>query len=288
MTKKLDAGNSKKPSSASITRRKRTTWTTVDNSIINDTTLNLKALGLLTYMLSKPDAWVFSQAQIGAAWGEGKESMQSAMRRLTECGYVQRETVRDEKGHLRTITVVSEEPIPLSERVASRCRVSRLPVQPALVNPADGKPGTLVKTDLKKRLIEEVVSKKPTQPEALSPAKLATKPPVCPVNEIVAVYHDTLPELPSVRVMDDDRIKGIKSRWVWVMTTNKPDGTPRATTKAQGIDWFTAYFNRARDNDFLMGRGARAEQHKNWKCDIDFLMTMRGIKQVIEKTESAS
>lgn len=155
MTKKLDAGNSKKPSSASITRRKRTTWTTVDNNIINDTTLNLKALGLLTYMLSKPDAWVFSQAQIGATWGEGKESMQSAMRRLTECGYVQRETVRDEKGRIRTITVVSEDPIPLSERVINRCRVSRLPVEPAPVNPADGKPGTLAKTDLKKRLIEK-------------------------------------------------------------------------------------------------------------------------------------
>lgn len=113
-----------------------------------------------------------------------------------------------------------------------------------------------------------------------SPAKL----PTCPVDLIVKAYHEILPELPGVRMMDDGRKKAIKDRWKWVLTTSKPDGTPRAENGEQATEWFKAYFERARDNDFLMGKTARSADHQNWKPDIDYLMTTKGLKQVIEKT----
>jgi hypothetical protein len=117
-----------------------------------------------------------------------------------------------------------------------------------------------------------------------SPAKL----PTCPVDLIVRAYHEVLPELPTVRLMDDGRKKAIRDRCKWVYTTRKPDGTLRAETPEQAIAWFKNYFERARDNDFLMGRTPKVNGHQGWKCDIDYLMTTKGLKQVIEKTEVAA
>lgn len=131
---------------SNIIRRQRTTWTTVDNNIINDTRLTLKALGLLVYMLSKPNDWVFHQEQLGQTWGEGREAMRAMMNKLRECGYVRREYAHDAQGRIRTITVVSE----LPESPTDGLPVSRLNRQS--VEPTDGKPAPIVKTDLNKRL----------------------------------------------------------------------------------------------------------------------------------------
>jgi hypothetical protein len=48
------------------------------------------------------------------------------------------------------------------------------------------------------------------------------------------------------------------------------------------------YFATVRNNDFLLGRTPRSEAHASWKADLDFLLTTKGMKQVIEKTEAAA
>jgi hypothetical protein len=45
-----------------------------------------------------------------------------------------------------------------------------------------------------------------------------------------------------------------------------------------------SYFERAQKNDFLMGRTPRSAEHTNWRCDLDFLLSDKGLVQVIEKT----
>ena len=116
-----------------------------------------------------------------------------------------------------------------------------------------------------------------------SPAKL----PTCPVEDIVGAYNEILPEMASVKVIDDERKKIIKKRWEWVLTSKKPDGTRRAETADQALAWFNQYFNVARENDFLMGRTPKTGDHQNWKCDIEYLMASKGLKQVMEKTEAS-
>lgn len=113
----------------------------------------------------------------------------------------------------------------------------------------------------------------------------ADKLPAAPVEKIIDLYQSTLPELPGVRLHTKDRVRSIRKVWEWVLTSLKPDHTRRATNEAEALDWFRLYFERVRDNDFLMGRTARDEKHRNWKCDIDFLLTDNGMKHVIEKTD---
>lgn len=108
--------------------------------------------------------------------------------------------------------------------------------------------------------------------------------PTCPIEQIVAVYHEVLPELPCVRVMDKSREKAIRERWKWVLTSHKPGGSRRAETAEQGVEWFRTYFERTRDNDFLMGRTPRVGDHANWRPDIEFLLKSQGLKHVLEKT----
>ncbi len=122
---------------SNIIRRQRSTWTTVDNRIINDRRLSMKALGLLVYMLSKPDNWEFSQESLGEWFDEGREAMRTVMKSLSGAGYIRREIVRCAGGQLRTLTIVTEEPdtgFPA-------------PVEPAPADPPAGQPVALVKTD---------------------------------------------------------------------------------------------------------------------------------------------
>ena len=80
--------------------------------------------------------------------------------------------------------------------------------------------------------------------------------------------------------------RSIRKVWEWVLTSTKPDHARRAETAEQALAWFRSYFERATENDFLMGRTQRGAEHSNWKCDLDFLLTDRGMKHVIEKTQT--
>lgn len=88
--------------------------------------------------------------------------------------------------------------------------------------------------------------------------------------------------------MPASRQKAMRKTWSWVLTSRKSDGVRRAETADEALAWLRAYFERAGENDFLMGRGPRAPGHEGWRCDLDFLLTDRGMKQVIEKTAEAA
>lgn len=122
------------------------------------------------------------------------------------------------------------------------------------------------------------------KPTASSAAKL----PTCPIQSLIDLYHEILPDLPAVRLQTKDRTKALQKTWVWCLTSKRSDGSPRAESAEQAVQWFRDYFTRAGQNDFLMGRTPRSGEHANWRCDLDFLLTDRGMKHVIEKTlESA-
>jgi uncharacterized protein YdaU (DUF1376 family) len=109
----------------------------------------------------------------------------------------------------------------------------------------------------------------------------------CPYAEIVKAYHDELPALPSVRVMDAKRQRAMRQRWAWVLSSTKGDGSRRATNAAEALAWFRDYFARVRANAWLMGESP-SKGHENWTADLDYLMTDRGLKAVIERTKVAA
>jgi uncharacterized protein YdaU (DUF1376 family) len=114
----------------------------------------------------------------------------------------------------------------------------------------------------------------------------AARLPTCPTADLIDLYHEVLPEMPKVKLHTKDRVRALKRVWDWTLNSKRPDGSKRSESREESLEWFRSYFDRARENDFLMGRGHRSGDHANWKCDLDFLLTDKGMKHVIEKTQA--
>lgn len=124
------------------------------------------------------------------------------------------------------------------------------------------------------------------KPSASSAEPTPTIP--CPYELIVERYHERLPMLPRIRLMPDSRQKAMRKVWGWVLSSTKRDGSRRASNADEALHWLDEYFALAAGNDFLTGRTQRGGEHQHWKADFDFLLTERGMKHVIERTQEAA
>lgn len=130
---------------------------------------------------------------------------------------------------------------------------------------------------------KDISKASPSHPPAEAGRDSAPTSP-CPYSRIVEIYHEALPTLPSVKLMPVKRQKAMRTLWAWVLTSKKTGGERRATNSDEALEWIGGYFSHAAKNDFLMGRTQRSAEHAGWTCDLDFLLTDKGMKQVIEKT----
>lgn len=79
-------------------RRKAAPFTMVNNQVILDSRLSMKAKGIMSYMLSRPTGWQFYSSEIGKHSRDGRESIQAGLKELERFGYLKRTRVKDEKG----------------------------------------------------------------------------------------------------------------------------------------------------------------------------------------------
>ena len=88
-------------------------FTTISNRMLGDKELSLKAKGLLSFMLSKPDKWNFSIRGISSQLKEGVEAIQNTLQELIEQEYVIRGKLRN-KGRFTgyAYTLIFEKPCP--------------------------------------------------------------------------------------------------------------------------------------------------------------------------------
>lgn len=86
-------------------------YTVMANFHLRDKSLSLKAVGLLSKMLSFNDGWKFSTKGLSAICKEGPDAVLSALRELEKHGYLVRHRQRDGKGRMSsTIFEIYEEP----------------------------------------------------------------------------------------------------------------------------------------------------------------------------------
>jgi len=97
----------------------------------------------------------------------------------------------------------------------------------------------------------------------------STQVPDCPVQRIVDLYHDILPELPRIKVMTERRRSQIRSRW-------------REHRSMQSLERWSAFFEYVRDSDFLMGRTDPAPGRPPFLADLEFITRQSGFVKIIE------
>ena len=98
----------------------------------------------------------------------------------------------------------------------------------------------------------------------------------CPQKEIRALYAEILPSLPQPKKWDADRQKALRSRW------REQVAEKSWKSVDDGLRWFRRFFEAVNENDWAMGRTGRGKGHEDWECSIDYLLSVKGFRRIIE------
>ena len=92
-------------------------YTVMANFHLRDTSLSLKAKGLLSLMLSLPENWDYTTKGLARICKDGVDSICATVKELEKAGYVQRRRVRNELGQLTEVeyTILEKPIIPVQE-----------------------------------------------------------------------------------------------------------------------------------------------------------------------------
>lgn len=85
-------------------------FTTVDNTVLNDTNLSWKAKGLFVYLWSQADEWNFYETEVVKHSTDGIRSMRAGLHELEEKGYLSRKRERVGNRLKGSIWLLSETP----------------------------------------------------------------------------------------------------------------------------------------------------------------------------------
>ena len=85
-------------------------FTTVDNTVLNDTSLSWKAKGLFVYLWSQADEWEFYETEVVKHSTDGIRSMRAGLHELEEKGYLSRKRERVGNRLKGSIWLLSETP----------------------------------------------------------------------------------------------------------------------------------------------------------------------------------
>lgn len=88
--------------------QKRDSYVVIDKTLLNDKKLSWKAKGLHSYLMGLPDDWKVQEADLINRSKDGRESTRSAIKELTDAGYIERVAVR-EKGQFKSWEFVVHE-----------------------------------------------------------------------------------------------------------------------------------------------------------------------------------
>ena len=96
-----------------IIRRKHTAnFTTIGNVLFNDERLGADEVGILAYLLSRPDDWEVRRPALARRWRIGRDAIKRVMLNLIACGWVVARKTRLPNGTFHVIYEVRDEPGP--------------------------------------------------------------------------------------------------------------------------------------------------------------------------------
>lgn len=82
-----------------VNKDKNNPYVMLNKKFLNDERMSWKAKGILSYLLSLPDDWQIYEAEIQKHSVDGMASLKSGIKELMVNGYIQREQIRNDRGH---------------------------------------------------------------------------------------------------------------------------------------------------------------------------------------------
>ena len=300
-----------------IVRTKREhNYTIVSNKVYDKNQLSWQAMGLLGYLLTKPDNWQVVVSELVNATKNtkkptGREGVYNIINELKEKGFIS--VVKNSDGS--TDYTVYDEPIQQLNHE-----------NPNQAEPNQGKPNqaepTLINTDIQQVLNNtntplppnaengkdglnadafvsadaetcEWETDEPTSLETKNDSNgngsLSGKPKNAnvprrrksdgvPLQEIADLYNEVLGgRLPSVQVLNDTRKRAIANRWCEMLGTAAPNGKVRFGDKETGLAWFAGFFRKVAMNPFWMG-----ENQTGFAVNFDWIFKVGNFVKILE------
>jgi len=300
-----------------IVRTKREhNYTIVSNKVYDKNQLSWQAMGLLGYLLTKPDNWQVVVSELVNATKNtkkptGREGVYNIINELKEKGFIS--VVKNSDGS--TDYTVYDEPVQQLNHE-----------NPNQAEPNQGKPNqaepTLINTDIQQVLNNtntplppnaengkdglnadafvsadaetcERGSDEPTSLETKNDSNgngsLSGKPKNAnvprrrksdgvPLQEIADLYNEVLGgRLPSVQVLNDTRKRAIVNRWCEMLGTAAPNGKVRFGDKETGLAWFAGFFRKVAMNPFWMG-----ENQTGFAVNFDWIFKAGNFVKILE------
>lgn len=122
-----------------IKKQYQSNFTTVDNTVSNDSSLSWKAKGLFQYLWSKPDNWNYTVTEVSKHAKDGIDATSGGVNELEEHGYLKR-TQENKKGCFGgTAWTLSEKPI-FKKKAKEPKRENPITENPESVKPSTGNP----------------------------------------------------------------------------------------------------------------------------------------------------
>lgn len=251
--------------------------------IAEDRRLSWAARGMLVHLLVKPDSWRVSvQALVNetanAGLSSGRDAVYRILRELQDAGYLSRGQTKSDDGSFEAMDyIVSEIPnAPLTENPEAAPRTGL---------PLTGLPCTADPTQAKNQY-KQGLRKAPKGADA-PPVDLLGNEIVesvsdlaCPVDEIVAAYHELMPDNPRVKAVHGDRRKAIAARW---REASKLDCKPFGySTVDDGLRAWRKFFAVCARSAFLTGKATPKPGCKRFRADIDFLTSPSSFTKCLE------
>ncbi|MDH0335160.1 hypothetical protein [Metapseudomonas otitidis] len=133
-------------------------------------------------------------------------------------------------------------------------------------------------SDVDRKKIRDGSEKSPTnqdtsnqetnQEGASAPVAKSQRKVSVPVQAIVDLFNDTLPEFPRVVLINKGRQASLKARW-------------EESDVHQSLEFWADFFQSVRSSDFLMGK-AHGRDAKPFRCSFDWLICSSNFVKVVE------
>lgn len=235
-------------------------YTCMSNYHLRDNSLSLKAIGLLSKMLSLPPDWDYTVAGLAKICKDGKDAVRSALQELEAAGYMQREQTHNAAGHFSKVDYVIYEQPPLSGN-------------PSTVKPSTVPPLTENPMQLNIDITNNLGNKPPTSPTGGKRGKKTQKSGPEWMPERFDAFWNAYPrgEKKQAAVAAWDKLHADEGLLNLMATGLKRQLESEEWQRGIGIPYASTWLNQRRWEDEVKNIPAHTQTGSSWADDPEVI-----------------